>query len=100
MLIGRDVGKLRKTQGATLFKVLGKVADPQTVTLLTLDYMGSQFSMSPTHLPILIHDPHQLIGKLPGAENMSPAEHKDQPAFQEPKPHSRECGQTQECGST
>ena len=49
----------------------------ESVPLLTLDYMGSQFSICPQHLPILIHDPHQLIGKLPGAEKMSPEDHKD-----------------------
>jgi hypothetical protein len=51
--------------------------DAQSVPLLTLDYMGSQFSICPQHLPILIHDPRQLVGKLPGAENMSPADHED-----------------------
>ncbi|MBM4168023.1 MAG: hypothetical protein FJ215_02535 [Ignavibacteria bacterium] len=45
--------------------------------LLTLTYQGGTFHICPQHLPILIHDPHQLIGKLPGAEKLSPADHKD-----------------------
>jgi hypothetical protein len=45
--------------------------------LLTLEYRDSAFSICPQHLPVLIHDPAQLIGKLPGAENLSPAEHRD-----------------------
>ena len=47
------------------------------VPLLTLDYRGSMFNICPQHLPILIHDPTRLTGKLPGAENMEPAEHHD-----------------------
>jgi len=49
----------------------------QQVPLLALSYRGQQLSICPQHLPILIHDPSQLIGKLAGAENLSPADHHD-----------------------
>ena len=39
------------------------------VPLLRLEYRGSQTWICPQHLPILIHKPSQLAGKLPGAEN-------------------------------
>ncbi len=35
--------------------------------LLRLDYRGSAFWICPAHLPILIHHPEQLAGRLPGA---------------------------------
>ena len=47
------------------------------VPLLTPNFQGKQISICPQHLPVLIHDPAQLIGKLPGAENLSPADHHD-----------------------
>ncbi len=51
--------------------------DATQTPLLTLEYQQGQVWICPQHLPILIHDPAQLIGHLPGAENLSPAEHKD-----------------------
>jgi len=45
--------------------------------LITLDYRGRKFWICPQHLPSLIHDPRSLTGRLPGAEGMEPAEHKD-----------------------
>jgi hypothetical protein len=47
------------------------------IPLITLDYQGKQFRICPQHLPMLIHDPRALTGRLPGAEGMEPAEHKD-----------------------
>lgn len=44
------------------------------VPLLTLQYAGQDLWICPQHLPILIHKPAQLAGKLPGAENLSPPE--------------------------
>jgi hypothetical protein len=50
----------------------------QDVTpLVSLAYRGSAFWICPQHLPILIHDPQRLVGKLPGAEGLEPAEHHD-----------------------
>jgi len=47
------------------------------VPLITLEYRGSEFSICPQHLPVLIHDPGGLVGRLPGAEEMEPADHHD-----------------------
>lgn len=49
----------------------------EAVPLIRLDYRGSAFSICPQHLPILIHDPSQLVGLLPGAEEMEPSKHED-----------------------
>jgi hypothetical protein len=45
--------------------------------LLTLEYRGATFRICAQHLPVLIHDPSQLIGILPGAEELEPSGHKD-----------------------
>ena len=45
--------------------------------LLELAYHDGHFWICPQHLPVLIHDPTRLVGVLPGAENLSPAEHHD-----------------------
>ncbi len=45
--------------------------------LVSLEYKGSTLRICPQHLPVLIHDPHQLIGRLPGAEKLTPADHED-----------------------
>ena len=45
--------------------------------LIPLDYRDSRVWICPQHLPLLIHDPAQLIGKLPGAEHLRPADHHD-----------------------
>lgn len=47
------------------------------VPLLTLEYRGRSFTICPQHLPVLIHDPGQLVGQLEGAENLRPADHHD-----------------------
>ncbi len=45
--------------------------------LVALTYRGSPLWICPQHLPVLIHDPTQLVGRLPGAEHLRPAEHHD-----------------------
>ena len=45
--------------------------------LVKLEYKDSPYWICPQHLPFLIHDPGRLVGLLPGAENLSPAEHHD-----------------------
>jgi hypothetical protein len=45
--------------------------------LILIDYRGSRLWICPQHLPLLIHDPAQLIGKLEGAEDLKPADHHD-----------------------
>lgn len=51
--------------------------DDQSTPLLRLEYRGAALWICPQHLPVLIHDPQQLIGRLPGAETLRPAEHND-----------------------
>lgn len=51
--------------------------DDATVPLLTLTYQGAPLWICPQHLPILIHHPAQLIGIVPGAENLEEADHDD-----------------------
>lgn len=50
---------------------------PDEVPLLTLEYRGRTLWICPQHLPVLIHDPARLVGRLPGAEGLAPAEHHD-----------------------
>lgn len=44
------------------------------VPLITLTYRDQTFSICPQHMPVLIHDPARLVGKLPGAGNLEPGE--------------------------
>lgn len=51
---------------------------PETVIpLVNLRYAGQQAWICSQCLPVLIHQPQQLAGKLTGAENLSPAVHHD-----------------------
>ena len=45
--------------------------------LIPLEYREERLWICPQHLPVLIHDPGQLVGRLAGAENLKPAEHHD-----------------------
>jgi hypothetical protein len=45
--------------------------------LVCLDYQGQRTWICPQHMPVLIHDPQQLIGRLSGAENLKPADTHD-----------------------
>ncbi|HCA79677.1 MAG TPA: hypothetical protein DEP53_08085 [Bacteroidetes bacterium] len=47
----------------------------QQIPLLTLQFMGGQIWICPQCLPVLIHAPQKLAGKIPGAEKFSGAEH-------------------------
>jgi hypothetical protein len=40
------------------------------VSLVGLDFKGSSYWICPQHIPVLIHNPAQLEGLLPGAENL------------------------------
>jgi hypothetical protein len=53
----------------------GRGAD--VVPLIALTYRGGSHWICPQHLPVLIHDPTRLVGRLPGAEDLQPAEHHD-----------------------
>jgi hypothetical protein len=48
--------------------------DSETIPLVSLRYQNSDLWICPQHLPILIHKPSQLVGKLPGAEKLGPAD--------------------------
>jgi hypothetical protein len=50
-------------------------ATSQQLPLLTLTYNDQPYYICPSHLPVLIHHPEQLIGVLPGAELLKPHEH-------------------------
>lgn len=45
-----------------------------TVPLIRFTFQGKELAICPQHLPILIHKPGQLAGKLPGVENIPPTE--------------------------
>jgi len=45
------------------------------VPLVSLRANGNQAWICSQHLPILIHKPHLLVGKVPGAENLDAHEH-------------------------
>ncbi len=47
------------------------------IPLVTLTYSSKPAYICSHCLPLLIHHPEQLIGKLQGAENIPPAEHDD-----------------------
>lgn len=49
--------------------------DSQRVPLLEMQYQGATFWICPQHLPILIHKPQELVGRLPGAERLEEADH-------------------------
>ncbi len=44
------------------------------VPLLALRYQDAEAWICPQHLPLLIHRPAELAGRLPGAENLTPPE--------------------------
>ena len=41
--------------------------------LIALEFQGAGYWICPQHLPLLIHDPQRLVGRLPGAETLAPA---------------------------
>jgi hypothetical protein len=49
----------------------------QETPLILLEYLEKDYHICPQHLPVLIHDPARLVGTLPGAERLEPAEHHD-----------------------
>ena len=41
----------------------------QEIPLTQFDYKETSFWICPQHIPVLIHNPGQMDGLLPGAEN-------------------------------
>jgi len=48
----------------------------QQVPLVVLVYRGETYWICPQHLPVLIHEPAKLAGKMPGAENLKGSGHE------------------------
>lgn len=46
----------------------------EEVPLISIQFRNQDFFICPQHLPVLIHKPEQLADKLPGAEDLKPAE--------------------------
>ncbi len=44
----------------------------QQVPLISLVYQEAAYWICPEHLPIMIHKPQQLVGKLPGFTRSEP----------------------------
>jgi predicted GNAT family acetyltransferase len=44
-------------------------ATNQQVPLIKLDYQDQELYVCPQHMPVLIHHPEQLAGKIAGAED-------------------------------
>ena len=47
------------------------------IPLVNLTFAGKQLFICSRCLPVLIHNPEELIGKIPEVEKIKPAEHKD-----------------------
>jgi hypothetical protein len=45
--------------------------------LISMEYRGGTIRICPQHLPILIHNPGELIGLVAGAENFRASAHED-----------------------
>ncbi len=51
--------------------------DSDVTPLISIEYREERLWICPQHLPVLIHDPGQLVGRLAGAENLRPADRHD-----------------------
>jgi len=49
----------------------------ESVPLISFEFKGQSLNICSQHLPMLIHNPAMLIGKLQGAEDLDPSDHKD-----------------------
>jgi hypothetical protein len=49
--------------------------DDSQVPLVLFRYQEQEFRICAEHFPLLIHQPGKLSGKLPNAENLTPADH-------------------------
>jgi len=38
------------------------------IPVTRFEYKGQEFWICPQHIPVLIHDPHQMANLLPGAD--------------------------------
>ena len=44
--------------------------DQNSVPLIQIKYQNEDWWICPPHLPLLIHQPQRLVGKLPGVEKL------------------------------
>lgn len=44
--------------------------DENSVPLVQLDFKGNNYFICPQHIPVLIHNPDQLKGMFPGADEL------------------------------
>ena len=51
--------------------------DSDATPLVKLEYRAQAHWICPQHLPLLIHDPARLVGRLEGAENLEPSDYHD-----------------------
>ena len=51
--------------------------DSGEVPLVSLRYQAADAWICTQHLPVLIHNPSRLVGKLAGAERLAPADHHE-----------------------
>ncbi len=51
--------------------------DANATPLIALRYRDGSYWICPEHLPVLIHDPARLVGRLPDADRLRPADHQD-----------------------
>ncbi len=42
----------------------------EEIPIISMTFKGKELGICPQHMPVLIHNPHELVGKLEGAENM------------------------------
>ncbi len=49
--------------------------DSNEIPLLSFEFRGEIYQLCPQCLPVIIHKPQNLAGKLPGAENFTAANH-------------------------
>lgn len=49
--------------------------DHEMVPLISLQYRDETYYICPQHLPVLIHHPEMLEGKLPGVEHLEGHSH-------------------------
>jgi len=50
----------------------------EEIPLIAILFQNNTYHICPQHLPILIHNPKMLVGKLPGVEGLNPADHHDE----------------------
>lgn len=68
---------MHDAQGAMGEACIACGRNAQATPLIAFTYRQQAYWICPQHLPLLIHDPGKLAGRLPGAEDMRPADHRD-----------------------